>query len=72
MRTENDMATQAQLDAGFAAAKTAIVALVKAKVPSWAQGMISITDDEIRDVSDPIVVAADNARATASQTPKES
>jgi len=66
------MATQAELDAGFAAAKTAITALIKNKVPAWAQGMISITDDEIRDVSDPVVAAVDKVRATAAATPKES
>lgn len=65
------MATQAELAAGFAAAKTAIDALIKAKVPSWAQGMISITDDEIHDVSDPVVLAAEKARATPANPAKE-
>jgi hypothetical protein len=61
------MATQAELDAGFAAAKTAIAALIAAKVPSWAQGMISISDDEYRDVSDPVVLAVEKARQTLTQ-----
>lgn len=56
------MATQAELDAGFVAAKAAIDTLIKSKVPSWAQGMISITDDEVHDVSDPVVLAAEKAR----------
>ena len=62
------MATQAELDAGFAAAKTVIAALIAAKVPSWAQGMISISDDEYRDVSNPVVLAAEQARQTSTQT----
>ena len=61
------MATQAELDAGFAAAKAAIDALIKSKVPSWAQGMISITDDEVHDVSDPVVLAAETARQQQSK-----
>jgi hypothetical protein len=61
------MATQAELAAGFAAAKTAITALVKAKLPSWAQGMVSISDDEFHDVSDPVVLAAERARETSNQ-----
>lgn len=66
------MATQAELVAGFVAAKTAIEALIKAKVPSWAQGMITVTDDEVHAVSDPVVLAAEKARATPGNTPKES
>lgn len=61
------MATQAELDAGFAAAKTGINALIKAKVPSWAQAMISVTDDEVHDVSDAVVLAAEQARETQPQ-----
>lgn len=61
------MATQAELDAGFAAAKTAIAALIAAKVPFWAQGMISVSDDEYHDVSDPIVFAAEKVRLTSNQ-----
>jgi hypothetical protein len=61
------MATQAELDAGFAAAKTAIAALIAAKVPSWAQGMISVSDDEYHDVSDPVVLAVEKARQTLTQ-----
>jgi hypothetical protein len=56
------MATQAELTAGFAAAKTAIAALIKTKVPPWAQGMISISDDEVHGVSDPVVLAAEKVR----------
>jgi hypothetical protein len=66
------MASPAELAAGFAAAKTAIVALIGAKVPSWAQGMIDITDNEIHDVSDPVVFAAEKARVTTNNIPKES
>jgi len=65
------MATKAELDAGFTAARTAIDALIKAKVPSWAQGMISITDDEIRDVSDSVVLAAEKVRAAPVNPAKE-
>ena len=65
------MATKAEFDAGFIAARTAIDALIKAKVPSWAQGMISITDDEIRDVSDPVVLAAEKVRAAPVNPAKE-
>lgn len=61
------MATQAELDAGFVAAKAAINVLIKAKVPSWAQAMISITDDEVHAVSDPVVLAAEKARAPQPQ-----
>jgi len=61
------MATQAELAAGFAAAKTAITALVKVKVPSWAQGMIVISDDEFHEVSDPVVLAAEKARESSNQ-----
>ncbi len=61
------MATAAELAAGLAAAKTAINALIAAKVPSWAKGMISISDDEYHDVSDPVVLAAEKARQTSTQ-----
>jgi hypothetical protein len=61
------MATEAELAAGFAAAKTAITALIKAKVPSWAQGMIVIDDDEFHDVSDPVVLAAEKVRESSNQ-----
>lgn len=61
------MASQIELVAGFAAAKTAIATLITAKVPSWAQGMISITDDEVHDVSDAVVLAAEKARATSTE-----
>jgi hypothetical protein len=61
------MATQAELQAGFAAARTAIDALIQAKVPAWAQGMIGITDSEIHAVSDPVVLAAEAARTAPPQ-----
>jgi hypothetical protein len=61
---ENDMATQAELDAAATAAKTRIEALIKAKVPEWAQGMITITDVEVHDISDAAVIAAEQASAT--------
>jgi len=61
------MATQAELAAGFAAAKTAIEALINLKLPSWAQGMVNITDDEIHNVSGPVVLAAEKARETSTQ-----
>jgi len=66
------MATPAERAAGFAAAKTAIAALIKAKVPSWAQGMITVSDDEIHDVSDPVILAAEKARGAAENLAKES
>jgi len=65
------MATAAERDAGFAAAKQAIGALIKAKVPAWAQGMITITDEEIHDVSDPVILAAEKARGLPDLAAKE-
>ena len=55
------MATQAELDAAAAAAKSKIEALIEAKVPEWAQGLITITDDEVHDISDAAVLAAEQA-----------
>ena len=53
--------TQAQINAGFNVAKAAVNAMVQQLVPPWAMGMVSITDDEIHAVSDPVVKAALNS-----------
>lgn len=59
--------TQAQLDAGFSAAQERINDMVKQLVPAWALGMVQITDDEVRAVSDAVVNAAFSA---GGQTPE--
>lgn len=38
-------------DAAFKSVKSHTLALIKQLVPGWAQGMVQITDDEIRQVS---------------------
>jgi len=61
------MASQAELAAAAVAAKSKMQALIKAKVPGWAQGMISITDQDVHDISDAAVLAAEQVREAQPQ-----
>lgn len=56
-------ATPAMLDAGFISGKKEIGVLIAKLVPSWAMGMVNITDVEIHAVTDIVVQAAERQRA---------
>jgi hypothetical protein len=56
-----EVATPAQIAAGFAVAKAGINAMVQQLVPPWAMGMVEITDEEIHTVSDAVANAVVNS-----------
>ena len=57
--------TPAQIAAGFDVAKAAINVMISQLVPSWALGMVNITDDEIHVVSDAVAKAVVNTTGGA-------